>query len=235
MRGLIVVAVLMLAGCGVRGLGEPLLVRQGGIVAYLTEPVVRPVAGSDDIRAACDWQLRPSIDRGNARPERGERLNHFGVYYAKFEPLPDGRMTCAFAADWNGGSVADIAPSVAARCNRVQEVSAPCRPVYEIVPRGYEPSLGPTIGGIAAQDLVDQMDAAGYGAVALSSDGAWSVKSGYDTRAGADAAAREGCMSVVSGYPDLSEAQNAQMAQSCTVVFRFGDDAPAQGRVTVIR
>lgn len=233
--GLAVLAFLGLTGCLAPTLETPLQLRQDSLVVYLTEPVVRPIAGQEQLRRDCDWQIIPLLERRAAQQDRTERMAHFGAVYSKAQPLADGRVLCSTATDWNGGSVAEISPSVAARCLNSEPVGVPCTLVYDIVPARYDPARGPSIGAVAGAELIDRIEDPGYGAIALSSNGAWSVKSRFDTRAQADAAALEGCRSVVpSDQGSMTDAQITRVLDSCAIVFRFGVDAPVEGRLSVI-
>lgn len=237
MRFMGAAAIVAMAGCAEMALelDSQLPSRQGGLVIYLTEPVVRAAAGSADLIAECGWQVDPVIQEYSVHPEANQRIAHFGVFYSGVRVAADGRVFCSYASDWNGGSVEELRAAVETRCNAISDPGVVCRPIYEIYPARYDPALGPSIGGRAGQDLLDEINRDGYGAVAISSNGAWSVRSEHSSREAADAAALEGCRSVVRNEEaGLTDEDFQRLEAGCSVIYRFGPDLPGSRDVTVI-
>lgn len=219
-------AVLPLTACTVSPVGNGIQDRQkSGVVFYGDDTVIFPVAGTTALREACDWQLVPIMERRIASPDRYEKLAHFGVAYAKFEVRDDGRKYCSSSMDFNGGSVQEIGPSVAARFAQLEPVGAPCTAVFQFLPKGYDPSAALSIGRIPGQELERRVAADGYGAMAISANGAWSVFGGYATRAQVDESTLGGCIDEVrSGQGSLTEEDIVQIEKVCAIAFRWGPD-----------
>ncbi len=184
------------------------------LTLYQDGYVIKPVAGSETLRANCDFFLIPELDAAATLQAPDIPLAHFGVVFAKEGRNLDGSTYCTNQQSWNGGSVAELAPYTAAACRARPPVGEPCQIAYIIEPRGYDPMYGVSLGDLAARSLIRTFDLEGYGAVALADDGAWAVFAGYDTRELADIGALDRCNT------------ERDVPRACVIVYRWGPDHP---------
>jgi len=76
------------------------------LTLYQDGYVIKPVAGSETLRANCDFFLIPELDAAAALQAPDIPLAHFGVVFAKEGRNLDGSTYCTNQQSWNGGSVA---------------------------------------------------------------------------------------------------------------------------------
>lgn len=217
------IAVCALAGCET----TQIMQRPAQVALYNSATLVTPIVGTAALRNACADQLSASINRARAlRPPR-EPFGHFGVIYAKTRTGSNGVPTCSYSIGWNGSSIEEMAPLIKRNCDALDEGEAPCRRVYVIEPEGYDPALGASFSESTTRDMVRAFGDTGYGAVAVSVGGEETLISGAFSRADADARALQGCRgeAPIEGRNGGAE-EVERIVQSCTVVYRFGADAP---------
>lgn len=216
MRSVLVILMsVLLVGCSdLPSGGSYVQPRPEQLTLYQDNYVIKPVAGSDALRASCDFFLIPELEAAAALRAPDVPLAHFGVVYAKSGLNRDGTVYCSNQQSWNGGSVAELGPSTADACRARAPVGQPCQLVYIIEPRGYDRARGLSLGAGPAASLIRNFDRPGFGAVALADDGAWVVYSGYDTRALADSRALERCN------------EERGVTRGCAIVYRWGPDHP---------
>ena len=184
------------------------------LTLYQNNYVIKPVAGTEALRASCDFFLIPELEAAAALRAPDVPLGHFGVVYAKSGQNPNGTIFCSNQQSWNGGSVAELGPSTAEACRDRAPVGKPCQLAYIIQPRGYDASRGLSLWATPTASLIRNFERPGFGAVALADDGAWAVYSGYDTRALADNRALERCN------------EERGVTRGCAIVYRWGPDHP---------
>ena len=221
-----------LAGCMASEVNTPAS-RQQSLVIYDAKTAVSFVQSSEAerVRRLCGKVFTNTLSKWGD----GDKLGFFGVMYGAYE---GGQ--CILALDGEGASAEEVAKYVRRNCEasalRITGRIVACVPVLQAVPAKVQRTNSKSLGQPTGQALLRLMKNSGstFGALALSADGAWSIKK-RDTRAKADSDAVKSCADEAGrGYARLGEAALSEMRASCKVVYRFGVDFPRANQVKVV-
>lgn len=230
-------ALFLALGACVPGETSMLQSRQAGLVVYQAKTAFVPIQSSqaDLVRSKCSNLVNRFFNEWRTEKDRHGGA-FFGVLYGGVK-----NGNCVVASESNGNSIPEISGIVRRNCEAAFKahygINGTCTPLFHSVPHGIKASSAKTFGLMPGQELlkVIRENPGKFGAMAISTDGAWSVEA-RPTRAASDQTAVEGCRSVTGlGYDAFSEAEKTAIRDSCTIIYRFGPDFPGAEKVSVVK
>jgi hypothetical protein len=182
------------------------------IIQYNTGPAAK-------VWEKCAAVIKRSLNDARADPE-------FGYYGAVYAGHLDG--ICIAGMDQNAHSLADVAYVAKTMCEEAL-AGVTCHRVYAFVPKGHTSISGRTLGHRATEHVLGPYErSTGYGAVAISADGAYSIKKWKSSREEADKAALDTCNDLIGrGQESMPKLFDELKQAGCKIVHRKGPDYPA--------